>query len=162
MKLMGVVATAASLPIVFLGCSSDNWIHPDAAEAIKRQQSSYKPVVIPPTSGRQVRFGPSAPNESFIIAADGTFLGRFTNEFDSDSIANEFGDHGSEFSRTSMFNEFSDYGSEFGRFSAMNPHASEPPRLFIGEAFSAWVTVNDSKMPRVNPYALRASAKSQR
>jgi hypothetical protein len=154
--------TFTGLAVLLCGCGTGNWIHPEAAEAIAQQQAAYKPVVIPPVSGHEIRIGASSPGDSFIIAGDGTFLGRLTTEYEKDSIANEFGDYGSEFSRTSMFNQFSEYGSEFGRFSAMNSYSSDPPRLFIGEGFAAWVTVNEFKNPRVDPRALRAKLRSNR
>ena len=58
------------------------------------------------------------------------FIGCFScNEFDSESIFNEFGKYGSRFSATSIWNHFSTYGSEFSGDSACNQFASNPPIL---------------------------------
>ena len=59
------------------------------------------------------------------------FLGCFTcNEFDSQSVHNQFGPYGSKFSNTSIKNHFSPYGSKFSSESACNQFASSPPWLY--------------------------------
>lgn|GEM_PF-1912478 len=58
------------------------------------------------------------------------FLGCFScNEFDPESVFNQFGKYGSRFSATSISNHFSAYGSEFSGDSACNQFASNPPIL---------------------------------
>jgi len=53
--------------------------------------------------------------------SNGIHLGKLsTNEFDSDSIYNEFGSYGSKFSSTLIWNEFSEYEIEFSSKSAFN------------------------------------------
>jgi hypothetical protein len=91
-----------------------------------------------------------------VYAADGQYLGRLTNQFDSQSILNTFGLYGSQFSSTSMFNSFGRYGSQFGSLSAYNPFASTPPQLYVSGQFAAYVTKNTTKNPRVDPDALRS------
>jgi hypothetical protein len=91
-----------------------------------------------------------------VYAADGQYLGRLTNQFDSQSILNTFGLYGSQFSSTSMFNSFGRYGSQFGSLSAYNPFASTPPQLYVSGQFGAYVTKNTTKNPRVDPDALRS------
>lgn len=56
------------------------------------------------------------------------YLGKLvTNEFDSESIYNEFGTYGSKFNVLSIWNEFSIYGSKFSTYSAFNQYALNPP-----------------------------------
>lgn len=53
-------------------------------------------------------------NSPKIIAPDGTYRGNLnSNEFDPNSISNEFGRYGSEFSPDSVNNEFGKYGNPF-------------------------------------------------
>lgn len=71
-------------------------------------------------------------NESYLEAHDGQYLGKITkNDFDRDSIRNEYGPYGSKYSKTSIFNPYCPYGGAFGRFSPENPYSSTPPRLVI-------------------------------
>ena len=59
--------------------------------------------------------------DSYLVAQDGQFLGKITdNQYDSDSILNEYGPYGSQYSNTSIFNEYSPYGSPYGQFSINN------------------------------------------
>jgi len=69
------------------------------------------------------------------------YLGCLTcNEFNSESVFNQFGRYGSQFSSTSIWNAFSQYGSRFSSYSACNEFANSPPRVidvtrnvFVGE-----------------------------
>ncbi|WP_109699670.1 hypothetical protein [Chitinophaga deserti] len=82
--------------------------------------------------------------ESYIIANDGQFLGKLTsNEFDNDSLLNEFGPFGSEFSPTSIFNEFGTYGSEFSGMSPFNEFSSTPPRIYVNGKLYGYLTENE-------------------
>ncbi len=94
-----------------------------------------------------------------IVADDGQQLGTIENCFASESICNEFGKHGSEFSSTSILNEFSPYGSEFSRLSAFDGFTTTPPLIFKNGRFIAYLTVNQSLSPRVDPHALLAALK---
>lgn len=81
--------------------------------------------------------------ESFIIANDNEYLGKLTsNEFDSDSLLNQFGPYGNEFSPKSIFNEFGTYGSEFSSLSPFNEFTSTPPQIFIDGRFYGYLTMN--------------------
>lgn len=93
--------------------------------------------------------------ESYIEAADETFLGKLTpNRFDPDSIFNQFGPYGNRFSQTSIFNRFSNYGSQFSNLSPYNKFTQTPPRLFVKGKFVAYLTVNPLLSPRIDPDAL--------
>lgn len=86
----------------------------------------------------------SKQGESYIIANDGQYLGKLTsNEFDNDSLLNEFGPYGSEFSTTSVFNEFSDYGSEFSTLSPFNEFSTTPPKIYVNGQFYGYLTENE-------------------
>ena len=97
-----------------------------------------------------------------IVAEDGTFLGKITsNSLDRLSLLNELGPHGSELRRESIFNTLGSYGSELSRLSPFNELASTPPRIFKGERFMGFLTVNRVKSPRVDPHALLGWLKAQ-
>lgn len=91
-----------------------------------------------------------------VYGQDGQFLGRLANQFDSQSILNQFGSYGSQFSSTSMYNQFSSYGSQFSSLSAFNTLATSPPQLYVSGRFAAYVTKNTLKFPGVDPNALRS------
>lgn len=93
-----------------------------------------------------------------VYGYDGQYLGRLTNQFDTQSILNQFGAYGSQFSSTSMYNQFSQYGSQFASFSAYNQFANTPPQLYVSGRFAAYVTKNQFKPPSVDPTALRSCA----
>ena len=64
-----------------------------------------------------------------IIAEDGTYLGTLGDSYESDSIYNEYSDHGSTYDSDSIWNEYSDYGSDYSSQSPFNDYASDPPVL---------------------------------
>ena len=72
------------------------------------------------------------------------YLGKLNaNEFDSESIWNEFGKYGNPFSSYSIWNEFSNYGNEFSRYSPFNSFASNPPVLVDNNGnFYGYFTIN--------------------
>jgi hypothetical protein len=86
-----------------------------------------------------------------IVGHDGRYLGRFTNQFDSESVLNQFGLFGSPFAVNSTNNEFGTYGSRFSSLSARNPFTSTPPRIIRNGVFVAYYTVNEFLTPRVAP-----------
>ncbi|MCI1958819.1 MAG: hypothetical protein LKJ25_04245 [Clostridia bacterium] len=87
-------------------------------------------------------------NLLYLYSNDGkTFLGSLsTNEFDSDSIWNEFGTYGSKYSSKSIWNEFGTYGSKYSSESAFNDFALTPPIIVDGNGnFVGYLTSNTSK-----------------
>lgn len=123
------------------------------------------PITLPrpsSTSGTASAVSFSSLEGATILADDGEFIGKITtNSYDSQSILNEFGRFGGKFSSTSIFNDFGRYGGEFSRMSPFNQTTSTPPRIFKGERFVGYLTRNESKTPRVDPFALVAWLKSQ-
>jgi hypothetical protein len=69
-------------------------------------------------------------SELRIIAADGTFLGTFENEYSSNSVYNKYGNYGSQYSSSSIFNKYGNYGSDYSSISPFNQYASNPPGLY--------------------------------
>jgi len=94
---------------------------------------------------------------AILIANDNQFLGKISkNQFDSDSINNQFGTYGSEFSLYSIFNQFGTYGSEFSSLSPFNKFTSTPPKIYKENIFIAYLTVNTFMFPRVDTNLLIA------
>lgn len=90
--------------------------------------------------------------ESFIEAADGTFLGKLSpNKLDQESVFNEFGLYGNKFSQQSVFNKFSVYGNQFNTNSPFNQFSNNPPKLYVRGKFVAYLTKNRLLGPRVDP-----------
>lgn len=90
--------------------------------------------------------------ESYIEAGDGTFLGNLDlNQFEQDSIFNQFGTYGNKFSPSSLFNQFSTYGNQFNPLSPFNQYSTNPPKLYVNGQFVAFLTKNPIKKPSVDP-----------
>ncbi len=117
-------------------------------------------TALSPTGNASPARGPraldfSALEGAIIVAEDGTFLGKITtNSVDPQSIANDVGRYGGSISSTSIFNEIGRYGGEIAPMSPFNTITSTPPRIFKGNRFIAYLTVNTTKNPRVDPRAL--------
>jgi len=70
-------------------------------------------------------------SELRIIASDGTFLGTLNeNEYDSNSIYNQYGKYGSHYNTTCIFNKYSNYGSDYSDKSPFNQYANNAPGLY--------------------------------
>ncbi len=75
--------------------------------------------------------------------------------FDSDSIFNDYGNHGSEYAADSVWNEYGTYGGEYSALSASNPYTSSPPLIVRGRRVIGRLTVNKYLPGAVNPYVLK-------
>jgi hypothetical protein len=99
--------------------------------------------------------------DSFIQAADGTFLGSLNpNPFDTSSIFNKFGPHGSKFNQLSIFNKFGNYGGKFSPLSPFNTYSNHPPVIMHGGKQIAHLTVNQRFKPRIDPEGILEWAKA--
>ncbi len=88
------------------------------------------------------------------------FIGAIGNEYNSLSIANEYG-AGSEYKSDSIFNEYGKFGSEYSSQSAFNEYASNPPIIVDdGYKFVGYLTINTAKFPSINTYEAIACAKN--
>ena len=57
-----------------------------------------------------------------------TYLGCLNcSQYASDSIFNQYGEHGSRYSSESIWNHYSDFGSAYSSNGACNPYATDPP-----------------------------------
>jgi hypothetical protein len=97
-----------------------------------------------------------------IVTDDGTFLGVIsTSTVEAKSILNSVGRHGNEVARESIFNQVGRYGSEVGLMSPFNEVCTRPPKVYKGDKFVGYLTVNKLKSPRIDPHALVGWLKSQ-
>ncbi len=81
--------------------------------------------------------------ESFIEAADGTYLGSLVpNPYNPNSIFNAFSPYGNQYSPHSIFNHFNRYRNQFHTLSADNPYSSSPPKIFVNGRHVAFLTIN--------------------
>lgn len=64
--------------------------------------------------------------KNYLTADDGTFLGSFSNQYDSKSI----------------FNSYSLYGSKYSALSPINPYTATPPKIFINDGYFGKLTTN--------------------
>ncbi|MDP7066872.1 MAG: hypothetical protein QF637_04565 [Acidimicrobiales bacterium] len=134
----------------------DDWF---ARTALRLMSAAPSAVATPGASPRALDF--SSLEGAIIVAEDGEFLGKITiRATDPQSIGNEIGRYGGTISRTSIFNEIGRYGGEISRMSPFNSITSVPPRIFKGDRFIAYLTVNTIITPRVDPRALIGWIKS--
>lgn len=98
----------------------------------------------------------------------GQYLGNLSsNQFDPDSVNNQFGRYGSEFSPDSINNQFGQYGSQFSPNSVNNEFATSAPVIIhrhnttgynpIGGAINGFFEGVDKAEARNHTRALRAA-----
>ncbi len=80
------------------------------------------------------------------------FIGAIANEYDSNSIANEYG-AGSKYDTDSIFNDYGKFGGKYSSFSAFNEYASSPPIIISSDyKFVGYLTIDNYKSPSINTY----------
>jgi hypothetical protein len=89
-----------------------------------------------------------------IVAADGKIVGYLLSPFEGKSFLNAQGEYGSKFSSVSIWNEFGIYGSEYSQFSPFNKFSDTPPQIQKDGRALMYLTVNQTKSPRISPRAL--------
>lgn len=93
-----------------------------------------------------------------LFGGDGhkTFLGCLNcSQYDSGSICNKYGQHGSKYGSDSIWNIYGNYGSKFSNQSPWNQYASEPPAIVDRAGnFYGYLTANqyNPKRTRINLY----------
>ena len=94
----------------------------------------------------------------YLVAEDGTYLGKLTtNEFDSDSIFNEYGTYGSKYSLQSIWNEYGTYGSKYSLQSAFNDYTFTPPYIVTSDGtIYGRLTTNNFISGAISPYSIYA------
>ena len=65
-------------------------------------------------------------DNGYLEADDGTFLGKLSNKYDSESI----------------FNKYGNYGSKYSAQSPINPYTTTPPKVYLGGQFTGYLTTN--------------------
>jgi hypothetical protein len=62
---------------------------------------------------------------------EGEYLGEYSsNQYDSDSTSNPYGQYGSQYSSESINNPYGEYGSPYSSQGANNPYATDTPKLY--------------------------------
>jgi hypothetical protein len=84
------------------------------------------------------------------------FLGVIADEFDTDSVFNEYGSYGTEYATDSIWNEYGDYGSPYSSESARNPYTSTPPYLLKKGKVIGRLTVSRHIADAVDPGWLKS------
>jgi hypothetical protein len=101
-------------------------------------------------AGRQAR------KESYLQATDGTYLGSLNpNNFDQNSIFNQFGPYGSQFSPTSIYNQFGPYGGQFSQMSPFNKFSNSGPIVFLNGNRIGTLTANPFTPNRIDPDTIK-------
>lgn len=80
-----------------------------------------------------------------------TYLGCLNcSSFETDSVKNTFGQHGSKFASESILNAFSEFGGRFGAFSPCNPYSADPPVIVDRQGnFYGRLTISPTHPQRV-------------
>ena len=112
-------------------------------------QTYYRPAPVVPQDVCSRLTGAS------IVANDGTFLGNLTNSYDSKSVLNEYGTHGSKYSASSIWNAYGQYGGEYSQNSPFNSYSNNPPMIIKNGNVIGYLTTNKFKQGAVNPYVLK-------
>lgn len=90
-----------------------------------------------------------------LVGQDGQFLGYINVSPDNPkSFLNDYGIYGSKYSATSIWNPYSQYGSKYSHLSAFNSDTTQPPMIYIGQVFIAYLTMNKYLSPAITPLAL--------
>jgi len=84
------------------------------------------------------------------------FLGMIADEFDTDSIFNEYGSYGSEYATDSIWNEYGSYGGQYSSESPFNTYTSTPPYLLKKGKVIGRLTVNRTIDGAVDPNWLKS------
>ncbi len=83
------------------------------------------------------------------------YLGTICDEFDSESVFNEFQNYGSPFNAQSIWNEYGNYGGFFALQSPFNPTASNPPLIMKENKVLGRLTINRTVPDAVDPHWLK-------
>ena len=86
------------------------------------------------------------------------FIGCLTcSKYDSSSVCNRYGDHGSKYSDESIWNRYGTYGSKYNDESPWNKYSSNPPAIVDRDGgFYGYFTANRYASKRTQIRALLA------
>lgn len=100
--------------------------------------------------------------ESFLIAADSQYLGELSsNEFNVNSILNEYGPYGSKYSATSIWNQYGMYGSEYSSYSPFNQYTQTPPFIYVHGVCVGRLSINPYVANAISPSQLKQWIKKE-
>ena len=73
------------------------------------------------------------------------FLGCLNcGKYDSGSVCNKYGEHGSKYASDSIWNKYGNFGSRYSNYSPWNKFASEPPAIVDKSGnFYGYLTANE-------------------
>jgi len=91
---------------------------------------------------------------SKIIAQDGTFLGTLDDNYETESIYNEYSEHGSSYDSDSIWNDYSDYGGDYSNQSPFNEYSSNPPILLKDGEIVGKLTTDPYEYDGVDPRSI--------
>jgi hypothetical protein len=86
-----------------------------------------------------------------IIAENGTYLGTLDDNYQTDSIFNDFSDHGSSYGQESIWNEYSEHGDSYSSGSPFNEYAADAPVLLKDGEVVGRLTTSQHDSTGVNP-----------
>lgn len=99
---------------------------------------------------------------AYVVAEDGTSLGKISKGMGKDSLGNDYG-AGSTYKTDGLFNQYSKYGDKYSQTSAFNSMASKPPQILIarnGDTYSVGLLTCNSmartRGQRIDPVMLKA------
>lgn len=101
--------------------------------------------------------------DAVVLAQDdnNTYLGRISNSYDSESIFNEYGTHGSEYSSSSIWNQYGEFGSEYSSYAASSKYSSTPPMIVKNKKVIGYLSANKNMKPSISPNLLKALCKDE-
>lgn len=155
-KLQGLLATSVALGALLAGrpARADvNWLAVLNGVANGLAEENHRNL-----SGNGDYYGQvnQALAGAALVANDGTFLGYWTSQYDTNSLFNPYGPYGSKFQIGSIWDSFGNYGSQHSIYSPWNPYSTQPP-IFVrdGQAL-CYLSVNTVLSPRLDPRVLYA------
>jgi hypothetical protein len=80
-----------------------------------------------------------------------------SDQYDKESICNQYGDYGSPYQANSIFNKYGTYGGEYSQLGAYNRQAGRPPALVENGQVISIISKDTSLNPRlrIDPDMLR-------
>ena len=128
--------------------------------AIKRSQRKLAPLMSYSIEELQMAVGVKVMHryqDAKVISTERQpkYLGNISNEFDVDSIFNNYGLYGSKYGIDSIWNQYGLYGSEFSLHSPFNEFSIDAPIIVKDGKVVGRLTVNKSVSGAVDPSWLR-------
>ncbi len=105
----------------------------------------------------------SIVNGAKIVAQDSknTYLGKIANQYEADSIFNNYGAYGGEYSSTSIWNKYSTLGSEYSTYSPFNKYTATPPLIIKNGKIIGYLSANKNMQSSVSPNILKAMCEDE-